>query len=407
MNTPEQINPSKYLGNELKYLEKVLAAESWSGTSGSWTQTLERAFAKKIGMRFGVAFNSGTATLHAALEAVGVRAGDEVISPALNVIMGTTSTFHANAIPVYADVQKGTFNIDPDDVERKITKKTKAIMAVSLYGLPPDLPRLREIADRHGIALIEDNAECILSSIDGRLAGTFGDMASYSFETTKHLSCGEGGMLVTNSEELAEKARKIGGHGFKNLKADEGRTRLNQDIFQNPDYLRHDILGWNYRLSEFGSAVALAQLERIEELVELRIKSAELFIRTLLECDYLIPQLIPSGYTNSYYTLGVVYEGLDKIGVTWKDFRAEYVKLGGDGIYSAWMVPYLEPMVANRQFVERCPGIYGDIRYSPGLCPVAETLQRKLMQFKTNYRDLSLAQNKAEILSKVIRKFKG
>jgi perosamine synthetase len=407
MNAPEQVNPSKYLGNELKYLEKVLRAESWSGTSGGWTQTLEQAFAKKMGMRYGVAFNSGTATLHAALEAVGVGAGDEVISPALTVIMDTTATFHANAIPVYADVNPDTFNIDPVDVERKITNKTKAIMAVSLYGLPPDLPKLRQIANHHGIALIEDNAQCVLSTVNGKMVGTFGEFASYSFETTKHLSCGEGGILVTNSESLAEKARKIGGHGFKNLKAEEGRTRLNQEIFQNPDYLRHDVLGWNYRLSEFGSAVALAQLERIEQLVELRIKSASLFIEAMRECDYLIPQLMPDGYTNSYYTLGVRYEGQERIGVSWKDFRAEYVKQGGDGIYSAWMVPYFEPMVANRQFVSRCPSVYKDVSYTAGLCPVAEQVQQKIMQFKTNYRDLDLAQKKVEILVNVIRAFKG
>jgi perosamine synthetase len=403
----EHINPSKYLGNELKYLEKVLRSESWSATGGGWTQNLEREFAKTIGMRYGIAFNSGTATLHAALEAVGVRAGDEVISPALTVIMDTTATIHANAVPVYADVVEETFNIDPTDVERKITDRTKAIIAVALYGLPPDLPRLREIADRRGIALIEDNAQCLLASIGGRQSGTFGEFASYSFETTKHLSCGEGGILVTNSESLAERARKIGGHGFKNLRAEEGRTRLNQEVFQNPDYLRHDLLGWNYRLSEFGSAVALAQLERAHDLVDLRIRSAKLFTDVMSECDYLIPQASPPGYRNTYYTLGVVFEGAERIGVSWKDFRAEYVKQGGDGIYSAWMVPYLEPMVANRQFVERCPQVYRDVRYAAGLCPNAEKLQRKLMQFKTNYRDLSLAESKADILRKVIRKFRA
>ena len=404
---PENNNPSKYLGNELKYLDMVLRSESWSATSGGWTQTLEREFAKKIGMRYGIAFNSGTATLHAALVAVGVGPGDEVISPALTVIMDTTATIHANAIPIYADVNPSTFNIDPDDVERKITNKTKAIIAVSLYGLPPDLPRLRRIADDHGLALIEDNAQCMLSTVNGKLAGTFGDLASYSFETTKHLSCGEGGMLVTNSETFAEKARKLGGHGFKNLMAEEGRTRLNQEIFQNPGYLRHDVLGWNYRLSEFSSAVALAQLERVEELVNLRIKSADLFMDVISECDFLIPQYCPEGYTNSYYTLGVLYEGLEKIGVTWNDFRAEYVRQGGDGIYSAWMVPYLEPMVVSREFASRCPQIYQNVVYDKGICPNAEEAQKKLMQFKTNYRDAKLAEGKAKILRNVIKKFKG
>ena len=129
MTTPIS-NPSKYLGNELLYLGKVLAQESWSATGGGWTQSFEQEFSKKLGSRYGVAFNSGTSTLHAALEAVGVGPGDEVISPTITVIMDTTATIHANAVPVYADVDPDTFNIDPADVARKITPRTKAILVV-------------------------------------------------------------------------------------------------------------------------------------------------------------------------------------------------------------------------------------------------------------------------------------
>ena len=396
-------NPNKYLGNELKYLSKVLQGESWSATGGSWTIALERAFAKKFGMKHAVAFNSGTSTLHAALEAVGVGPGDEVISPALTVIMDTTATFHANAVPVYADVKPRTFTVDPEDVARKITRKTKAIITVSLYGLSPDMDPLITLASKHGIPLIEDNAQAVLSYYKGRLLGTIGDISSFSFENTKHISCGEGGIILTNNENYAEMARKIGGHGFKNLKADEGRIRLNHDIFQNPHYKRHDVLGWNYRLSEFNGAVALAQLERIDELVNLRVKSARLFKDAMKICDYLIPQESPEGYENSYYTLGVIYEGQEAIGVPWEAFRKAYIEAGGDGIYGAWSVPYLEPMVANREYVKRCPWVYDNIYYPSGLCPVAEQIQPKIMQFKTNYRSLELAEKKADILRKVIK----
>jgi len=402
---PETENPSKYLGNELKYLRKVLEGESWSSTGGSWTIALERAFAKKFKMNHAVAFNSGTSTLHAALEAVGVGPGDEVISPSITVIMDTTATIHANAVPVYADVNPKTFTIDPKDVARKITSKTKAIITVSIYGLSPDMDPILEIARKHGIPVIEDNAQAILSYYKGRLLGTLGDVASFSFENTKHISCGEGGVIVTSNEALAEMARKIGGHGFKNLKADEGRVRLNQDVFQNPHYKRHDVLGWNYRLAEFNAAVALAQLERVDELVDLRVKSANLFIEAMKTCDYLIPQEQPTGYVNSYYTLGAIYEGAESIGVSWEDFRKVYVKSGGDGIYGAWSVPYLEPMIANRKFAKRCPWVYENIIYEPGLCPVAEHIQPKIMQFKTNYRDLDLAKKKADILRGIIKKF--
>ncbi|TAN45981.1 MAG: DegT/DnrJ/EryC1/StrS family aminotransferase [Nitrospirae bacterium] len=405
MNTKAMNNPSKYLGNELTYLGKVLNAESWSATGGSWTIGLERAFAEKIGVKYGIAFNSGTSTLHAALEAAGVGPGDEVISPAMTVIMDTTATFHANAVPVYADVDPRTFTMDPGDLARKITPRTKAIITVALYGLSPDMSPIMELARAKNIPVIEDNAQAVLSYYKGRILGTIGDMASFSFENTKHISCGEGGMIVTNNEGYAETVRKIGGHGFKNLRADEGRIRLNMEVFQNPHYKRHDVLGWNYRLSEFNSAIALAQLERIEELVELRKKSAGFFIDAMKTCDYLIPQQVPDGYVNSYYTLGVIYEGLDSIGVKWEDFRKAYVEAGGDGIYGAWSVPYLEPMVATRRFVKRCPWVYEKISYSEGICPVAESIQPKIMQFKTNYRDLTLAEKKAEILLKVIKRF--
>ncbi|HPL67483.1 MAG TPA: DegT/DnrJ/EryC1/StrS family aminotransferase [Smithellaceae bacterium] len=401
----EMVNPSKYLGNELKYLEKVLNAESWSATGGNWNNALEKEFAKKFGVKYAVAMNSGTSTLHAALEAAGVGPGDEVISSALTVIMDSTATLHANAIPVYADVDPKTFNIDPNDVARKITKRTKAIIPVALYGLPPDLDPIMELAKKHNLVVIEDNAQCVLSKYKGRLAGTIGHMASYSFENTKHISCGEGGIIITDKEKYAELVRKIGGHGFKNLKAEEGRVRLNQDVFQNPHYKRHDVLGWNYRLPEFNAAIALAQLERIEELIELRIKSAQYFIDVMKTCDYLIPQFVPSGYTNTYYTLGVVYEGDKSIGVSWEDFRKAYIDHGGDGIYGAWSVPYLEPMIATRQFANRCPWVYEDLRYEKGLCPVAEALQPKIMQFKTNYRDVNLAENKAIALLKTIKDF--
>ncbi|MBU1863866.1 MAG: DegT/DnrJ/EryC1/StrS family aminotransferase [Candidatus Omnitrophica bacterium] len=398
-------NPSKYLGNELTYLEKVLQTESWSATSGNWNQTLEKAFAKKFGIKYAVAFNSGTSTLHAALVAAGVQPGDEVISPALTVFMNTSATIHANAIPVYADISRKTFTIDPADVERKITQKTKAIITVSLYGLPPNMDPIMAIAKKNNIIVIEDNAQCFLSTYNGRLTGTIGHMASYSFENTKHISCGEGGIIITDNPVYAESVRKIGGHGFKNLKADEGRVRLKQDIFQNPHYKRHDILGWNYRLSEFNAAIALAQLEKIEALLELRIKSAEIFKQVMANCNYLIPQEVPDNYTHSYYTLGVVYEGEARIGVPWEEFRKEYIKAGGDGVYGAWSVPYLEPVMTQRQFVERCPAIYKTLRYREGLCPVAESVQPKIMQFKTNYRDISLAKKKAAALHRVIKKF--
>lgn len=397
-------NPSKYLGNELEYLQKVLEGESWSATGGSWTIGLEQAFSKRIGTKYGVAFNSGTSTLHAALEAAGVGPGDEVISPALTVIMDSTATFHANAVPVYCDIDEKTFNLDADKLEALITPRTKAIIAVALYGLSPDYDKILAVAGKHKIPVIEDNAQAVLSYYKGRMLGTIGDIASFSFENTKHISCGEGGMILTDSEEYAEKCRKLGGHGFKNLRAEDGRVRLNQDMFQNPDYKRHDTLGWNYRMPEFTAAVAYAQLERVDELVKLRQDSAKIFMDAMEGCDFLVPQKTPEGYINTYYSLGVRYLGEEKLGVSWQDFRREYIAMGGDGYYGAWSVPYLEPVISEGAFAKRLPDVYRDIRYEQGLCPVAEKVQKQIMQMKTNYRDLELAKQKADVLYRIIRK---
>ena len=404
MFTNRRINPSKYLGNELKYLKKVLKAESWSATGGSWNNALELEFAKLHSVKYAVAMNSGTATLHSALNAVGVGYGDEVITPSFSVIMDTTSILHANAIPVYVDIDEDTFNINPNLIEKYITSKTKAIIAVSIYGLPCDLTKIMEISKKYRIPVIEDNAQCLLSTLDGKLVGTFGDISSWSFENTKHLSCGEGGIVTTDNEEYAEKMRKFGGHGFKNLRASEGRIRLNQEVFQDPSYKRHDALGWNYRLPEFNSAVALAQLERAKELVDLRVKSASYFLQVMSSSKIFIPQKVSSRATHSYYTLGARYIGDELFGVTWQEFRKNYLQLGGDGIYGAWSVPYQEPLIAEGIFKKYNPDLYAKLQYPIGICPVAEKIQPQIMQFKTNYRNLKLAKHKASILDKVIKK---
>jgi perosamine synthetase len=322
-------------------------------------------------------------------------------------MMDTTATLHANAIPVYADVNPETFNISPESIAERVTSKTKAILAVGLYGQLTDMNPIMELAKKNNLTVIEDNAQCYLSTYKGRLAGTIGHMASFSFETTKHLSCGEGGAVTTNDKKLARMVRKIGGHGFKNLQAEEGRTRLNAEVFQNPDYKRHDELGWNYRMPEFNAAIALAQLERAEQLTDLRIQSANMFRDVMSETDFLFPQLVPDGYTNTYYTLAATYHGEESIGVSWQEFRKAYTDSSGEGLYAAWSVPYLEPLMSERKFVRRYPEIYKDLKYLQGLCPVAEKLQKKIMQFKTNYRDLDLAAHKADILRKVIKKFVG
>ena len=243
-------NPyGKHIGNELKYVTDVLDSENRESRSNPYVGRLEDKFSKSIGAKYAIAHNSGTATLHTCLAAAGVGPGDEVISPAHTVIMCTFAILHQNATPVYADIEPDTFNIDPDDIERKITKRTKAIIAVHMHGLPCDMTRIMNIAKKHNIVVIEDSAQCVMGSINGKYTGLLGDMASFSFETKKHLSAGEGGMVITNNKKYATVVRKVGGLGYKTLAADQALRAILPEEFQNPNYKRHDTVGWNYRMN--------------------------------------------------------------------------------------------------------------------------------------------------------------
>ena len=200
-------------------------------------------------------------------------------------------------------------------------------------------------------------------------------------------------------------ARKVAGHGYKNLRASYGQIKLNQSVYQNPHYKRHDEIGWNYRMPEFNAAVALAQLENLDEKVDLRIKVANMFIEEMNSSNFIFAQHTPKDRTNSYFTLGARYNGYEELGVSWEQFREKYISFGGDGFYGAWSVPYLEPVMVERKFVKRYPEIYENVYYGKGLCPVAESIQPKLMQFKTNYRSIDLAKQKAMALRKTIKYF--
>ncbi len=263
---------------ELGYIKEVLDSGFGAATSGSMNQRLERAFAQKFGVRYAITHSNGTATMHSCLAAVGVGPGDEVIIPALTVISNAYVVLHQNAIPVFADIDPHTFNIDPKDVARKITPRTKAIISVGLYGLPPDLDPIMALAREHNLYVIEDNAQCYLGEYKGRLAGSIGHMASFSFENSKHMTTGDGGIVITDDEGLAKKIRKFHGIGFSTIEADEGRVRLQRDDFQNPSFERHDGFGWQYRLPEVAAAIGLAQLERLDEYVAKRQAIAAMYL---------------------------------------------------------------------------------------------------------------------------------
>ena len=394
----------KFVGNELDYVEDILNSEEPS-EKASYVGRLEKEFSNKLGLKYAIAHNSGTSTLHTCLTAIGVGPGDEVISPGHTVIMCTFATLYQGAIPVYADIDPKTLNIDPNDIERKITKKTKAIIAVHMHGLPCDMKRIMKIANKHKIAVVEDSAQCVLGKIDGKLAGTFGDMASFSFETKKHLSAGEGGIVVTDNKDYAVTIRKTGGLGYKTLTAGESLRASVPEEFQDPNYKRHDVIGWNYRMNELTAAVALAQLERVKFLVKRRQQVAEIFKKTIQDCGWLVPQKVPDGFTHSYWTFPLLYYGDLRYSISWKEFWCKYKELGGDGFYAGLSVVYQEPVIQSGAYLKMLHSNNKVMLDYEGSCPIAEEMQPRMMQFKTNYRDLTVAKVQAEILKNTVSFF--
>ena len=396
-------NTWRFDEKELSYIKEVLDSGLASGTSGNMNNRFEKAFSEKSGAKYAISFNSGTGTLQAALEAVGVSYGDEVIIPPLTVISNIDVTLAQNAVPVFADVDPKTFNIDPIDIERKITSKTKAIMPVSLYGLSCDLDPIMALSEKYNIPIINDAAEAHLATYKGRPIGEIAHITSYSTENSKHITTGDGGIVITNNEEYAIKMRKFSSLGYSAMTSGDGRVRSNKDIFQDPNYSRHDAFGYNFRMPEVAAAMGLAQTEKLDYFIDLRESIGKMYSEVVSNCDYLVPQYTPKNCRNTYWSYALTFERDD---ISWQEFRKKYMEFGGDGIYACWKITYEEDLVTNQSYKRRCPELYKNINYERGICPVSESIQPKIMQFVTNYGSIEEAKPKVDALEKTIEFFK-
>lgn len=246
------ISSPTFGGNEERYVLECLRS-GWISSKGEFVDRFESAFAALCGARHAVSCCNGTVALHAAMLGLGIGAGDEVIVPTLTFIASANTVVHCGATPVFVDSEPEGWNLDPRAVEAAITPRTRAIMAVHLYGQPADMAALRRIATRHRLLLIEDAAEAHGATIDGRRVGTFGDVAAFSFYGNKIVTCGEGGMVVTDDAALADRVRMLKGQG--------------QDFQQR---WRFPVIGYNYRMTNVQAAIGLAQLERFAWHLERR-----------------------------------------------------------------------------------------------------------------------------------------
>ncbi|MDP2365891.1 MAG: DegT/DnrJ/EryC1/StrS family aminotransferase [Ignavibacteria bacterium] len=383
---------------EKKYVLEALDNEFQTSKNSVFCNRMEKKFAEIHSVKYAINHVNGTQTMHTALAALNIGIGDEVIVPPLTMSSTAIAVLINGSIPIFADVDVNTFNIDPKSIIEKITARTKAIMPVALYGLSPDYDEIKKICEEYKLFLIEDNAEALLATYKGKKVGEFGDFASFSFQASKHVTCGEGGILITNNEEFADKARKFSSLGYAGVGPKQGKISRNE--IQDPNYSRHVSLGFNYRMSEVNAAVILGQLERVEELVQQRINVAKLFNNVLEGQNLLRRQIEPDGYLNTYWSYSVVLDTRNPE-KDWYRFRDLFQKNGGDGFYAAWKLSYFEPLFLN--IIQDWKGVWQ--KYQKGVCPIAEYLQPRMIQFKTNYWNLSDAERQAEILDHTIKNF--
>lgn len=247
-------------------LNNVIEAvkSGWISSKGEFIKKFEERFARYCGVKYGVSTSNGTAALHLALVALGIKRGDEVIVPDLTFIAAANAVTYCNAKPVFVDVHRDYWCIDPAKIKEKITSKTKAIIVVHLYGHPCDMDTIIDIAQKHHLYIIEDVAEAHGAEYKGKKVGSFGDISCFSFYGNKIITTGEGGMCLTNNEELAEKMRILRDHGMN----------------PNRKYW-HDVIGFNYRMTNLQAAIGLAQLQKIDELIEEKRRIAKLYAEYL------------------------------------------------------------------------------------------------------------------------------
>jgi perosamine synthetase len=332
-------------GNEKKYLLECIDT-GWISSEGPFVREFEEKFAARVGRRHGIAVSNGTTALDAAVEAIGIGPGDEVIVPTFTIISCVGQIVRAGAKPVLVDSDPLSWNMDVGAIEAKITPRTKAIMAVHIYGLPVDMDPLLEIARRRGLKVIEDAAEMHGQTYKGRPCGSLGDISTFSFYPNKHITTGEGGMIVTDDDALAEACRSLRNLGFEPARR-----------------FVHERLGWNLRMTNMQAALGLAQLERLDEFVARKRRMGARYDALLAGLPGVRLPLARTDYAdNIYWVYGLVLE--DDAG---PDAVETMRRLGAAGVGTR---PFFCPM--HRQPVLRRLGLFAGERH-----PVAERLYQR------------------------------
>ena len=345
-------------------LSTFVASPGENFLGGKKIREFEEKFASYIGTRFAVAFNSATSALHAAVAAVGVNPGEEVIVPPYTFTSTATCVLMHNAIPVFSDVKSDTYCLDPTKLNGAITPLTRAIISVHLFGHPCDMDEIMDIAHKNNFKVIEDCAQAPGAIYKGRKVGTIGNCGVFSFQETKNMMTGEGGMLVTNDEEIAKAAQMVRNHGEMILPTLKART------------YKSEILGWGYRMTELEAAIGIVQLAKLDKQNEERIKLTEY----LTDKIHTINGLRHTRYDHVKHVYYVYSFSFDerKIGISREKF-CEAMRAEGIPCYGGYVKPlYLNPLyMEKRAFAFK--HYVGGAKYEKGICPVTELLNEKLL----------------------------
>ncbi len=291
MNNFIPVNEPLLNGNEKKYLCECIDT-GWISSEGPFVKEFEQKMSATIGRKYGIAVSNGTAALEIAVQALGIGEGDEVIMPTFTIISCAMALTKVGAIPVLIDSDKHNWNMNVDEVESKITSRTKAIMMVHLYGLPVEVDKVFTLAKKYNLKIIEDAAEMHGQTYCNKPCGSFGDISTFSFYPNKHITTGEGGMVVTDDEELAERCRMI-----RNL------------CFRKEVRYMHDEISGNYRFTNLQAAVGLAQLERLNEFVAKKREMGRYYTECLKDVKGLILPIEKTDYAeNIYWVYGLVLD---------------------------------------------------------------------------------------------------
>ncbi len=301
---------------EIEAVTRVL--ESGMLAEGKIAREFENQFAKYVGTKFATVTTNGTTALSLALEAIGVQPGDEVITTPFTFIASANAISMIGAVPVFVDVDAETYNIDPNLIEKAITKKTRAILPVHIFGMPCDMRHIMEIAERHDLAVLEDAAQAHGAKVHGRLAGSFGHAAAFSFYATKNMMTGEGGMIVTNDENVYERVNMLKNHG-----------RGKQGGYS------HFCVGYNYRMMDIVAALGLVQLKRLPQAIAARRRNAKRYDEFFMQTGVARPQSEPSGFESCYH----VYAPLLYSKNITRDQLIERLRQQGIGARTVYAIP--------------------------------------------------------------------